>query len=180
MGINNFLYSLLTISIIFLFIDKKEIIAKVEVQEQPIVSFYDSVMYDITTKNIDQMVQSSEAYIYKNREELTDGLIVTRVIKNKPTDTGVNIIKADYLIKIKDDLYLDGDVHLQLSNSIDLKTEQLEYNMKTLVAKNSIDFDITQDKSHFKGNTLYLDAKNNHLIAKNAKIKIKVLKNEKK
>ena len=177
MGINKFLYALFTMAIIFLMYDKKEIAIEITNEEKPKVSFYDSVMYDITTKNVSQMIQSSQAYIYKSREELIDALIVTRHETDKEDETkdGVDIVRADYMIKIKNDVYLDGNVHLQLNNSIDLKTEQLEYNTQTKIAKNNIAFEMIKDESDFIGDHIYLDGQNKHIIAKNAKIKIKVL-----
>jgi len=175
MGINKFFYFLFTIAILFLLFEKKEVIVELTNEEKPTVSFYDSVMYNITTKNVNQMVQSSEAYIYNDREELVNGLIITKPEIKDDKEESINIVNADYIIKINDLVYLDGNVHLQLNNSIDLKTEQLEYNMKSQIAKNNIEFEMTQDESSFVGNNLYLDAQSNHIIAKNAKIKIKVL-----
>ena len=171
MGINKFFYALFTIAIVFLVLEKEEVIVEITNDEKPKVSFYDSVMYDITTKNVNQMIQSTQAYIYNSREELVDALIVNR----KEAKDNVDIVQADYMIKIKNDVYLDGNVHLQLDNSIDLKTEQLEYNIKTQIAKNNIAFEMIQDESNFMGDHLYLDGQNKHIIAKNAKIKIKVL-----
>ncbi len=171
MGINKFFYALFTIAIVFLVLEKEEVIVEITNDEKPKVSFYDSVMYDITTKNVNQMIQSTQAYIYNSREELVDALIVSR----KEAKDNVDIVQADYMIKIKNDVYLDGNVHLQLDNSIDLKTEQLEYNIKTQIAKNNIAFEMIQDESNFMGDHLYLDGQNKHIIAKNAKIKIKVL-----
>ncbi|MEA2017193.1 MAG: hypothetical protein U9N59_01985 [Campylobacterota bacterium] len=175
MAINKFFYSLFAIAIVFLMIEKEEVIIETTNEEKPKVSFYDSVMYDITTKNVNQMIQSSEAYIYNDREELVNGLIITKTeTKEDDIEDGVNVVKADYIIKIKNDVFLDGNVHLQLDNSIDLKTEQLEYNTKSQIAKNSIAFEMTKDESNFIGDNLYLDGQNNHIIAKNAKIKLKV------
>jgi len=171
MGINKFFYALFTIAIVSLVLEKEEVIVEITNDEKPKVSFYDSVMYDITTKNVNQMIQSTQAYIYNSREELVDALIVNR----KEAKDNVDIVQADYMIKIKNDVYLDGNVHLQLDNSIDLKTEQLEYNIKTQIAKNNIAFEMIQDESNFMGDHLYLDGQNKHIIAKNAKIKIKVL-----
>ncbi len=178
MGINNFLYSIFALAILFMYIEQKEVVIEEKKEEKPTVSFYNSVMYDITSQSVTQMIQSSQAYMYKKREELVDGIIVTKVEKKEDEESEVNMIKADYIIKMADNIYLDGDVNLQLGNDIELKTEQLEYNMKTEIAKNNVAFDMRKNKSSFLGDQLYFDTKNNHIIAKNTKIKIKVSENE--
>ncbi len=172
MGINNFLYLLFICAVVFISIEKKQIVVKLAQDEKPMVSFYDSIMYDITTTNITQMIQSTQAYMYKDREELIDGLIITKSKDNN--ESKINMVKGDFLVKIKDDLYLDGNVHLQLDNSIDLKTEHLEYNTQTQIAKNNAKFKMTQEDRVFNGKDLFLDAQNNHIIASNANIRIKV------
>ena len=172
MGINNFLYLLFTCAVVFVSIEKKHEAVKLVQDEKPIVSFYDSIMYDITTTNIAQMIQSTQAYMYKDREELIDGLIITKSKDNN--ESKVNMVKGDFLLKIKNNLYLDGNVHLQLDNSIDLKTEHLEYNTQTKIARNNTVFIMTQENKTFNGKNLFLNGQTNHIIASNANIRIKV------
>lgn len=173
MGINKFVFFLLFVSITFLMIDKQQKIVVVNQQEVPTVSFYDSVMYEITENNLNQIVHSKEAYIYDKREELVESVIIART-KKDTSNTNTNIVSSDNIVKIKNDLYMDGNVNLQLNNNLTVKTEQIQYNLKTSIAKNNIAFEIIQNGNKFTGEELFLDAKSSHIIAKNTKFQIKV------
>lgn len=172
MGITKFIYFLLVCAIAFLFYEKKEEIHIVSKEEKPIVSFYESTMYSMNDKNVYQVIQSSQAYIYKNREELIDGTIISR--SEDDTTIGTNMVTGKSIIKKGDNIFLDGNVNLQLSNSMDINTEQMEYNLKTQVATNKTDFIIIENGDSFKGKNLYLDGTNRNIKADNAQIKIKV------
>lgn len=174
MGINKFIFFLLFLSIVFLMIDKQQKVIQVEQQEIPTVSFYESIMYEITPKNLNQIVQSKEAYIYEKREELVDSVIISRSSKDI-NNTNTNLISSDNIVKIKDDLYMDGNVNLQLNNNLIIKTEQIQYNLETSIAKNNIAFEMTQNGHKFRGVELFLNAKSSHIMAKNTKLQIKVL-----
>lgn len=170
MGINKFIYILLILSIVVLFYkeDKKVII--VDNEKKPAISFYDSIAYDITISGVNQVVRSSEAYMYKTREELVDATIITKSdLKNR-----TNIVSGDYFLKIKDQLYIDGNVNLQLENGINIITEQLEYNIKSKIAKNSLYFQATQYNSSYEGKNLYLDVANRNIKSDDTKMKIEV------
>jgi hypothetical protein len=169
MAINKFIFILLGCSIIFLMVDTKSEVVKKTKYEKPIVSFYDSIMYDINSKNVNKIIQSKEAYFYKEMEELVDGTIITRT-QNEST----NMVSGSNMIKIKDDIYIDGNVHFLMGNSADLKTEQLEYNTKTKIAKNVVPFTMIKDDDIFIGRDLYLNGNTKHIIAKNIKIKIRM------
>jgi hypothetical protein len=169
MGINKFIYFLLGCSALFLMVDKQQETIIVNKEEKPIVSFYDSLIYDINTKNVNQIIQSKEAYFYKNMEKIINGTIITRT-----ENTNTNMLSGTNMIKIKDDIYIDKNVHLVLNNSLDLKTEQLEYNFKTKIAKNKTFFKIVKENNTFIGENLYLDGITNHIIAKNIKIGIRM------
>ena len=174
MGINKFIYLLLICSVVFLLIEKDQLIVQIQDEERPTVSFYDYIMYDITKDKVEQIVQSKEAYIYKKREELVDGVIITRSNNTEQNATNTNLLSGNNIIKMGNNIYIDGNVHLQLSNDINIKTEQLEYNLKTKIAKNNVKFVMSQNNNTFKGKELFLDGTNNHIIAKQTNIKIKV------
>ncbi|MGB5868364.1 MAG: hypothetical protein WBG69_10880 [Arcobacteraceae bacterium] len=171
MGINKFLILVVVFTVVFLVIDKEQTVQKVQKVEKPKVSFYDSIMYDITQKNVNQIVKSKQADIYDKREELFDATIVAKSEKNS-YDT--NIVSGKTIIKKGDKVHLIGSVNLQLTDGTNVKTEELFYNTKTKIAKNSIDFVAIRDNDTFHGNTLYLDAINEELSAKQTKFRMKV------
>ena len=171
MGINKFIYFLLICSILVLFYDKDTKDVLVDNQEKPEISFYNSTAYDITTTGVNQIVRANEAYMYKTREELVEGTLIS---KGKTINT-VNIASGDHFIKIEDQLYIDGNVNLQLENDVEVTTEQLEYNLKTKIAKNSLPFEAIQYNHRFEGNNLYLDLTNKYIKADKTKMRIEVI-----
>lgn len=171
MGINKFIYFLLVCSILVIFYEKDAKIIFIDKQEKPEISFYNSTAYDISTTGVNQIVRSNEAYIYKTREELVEGTIINK----GDTSKSANIVSGDYFLKIDDQLYIDGNVNLQLENDIDISTEQLEYNLKTKIAKNNLPFEATQYGHTFDGTNLYVDIAKKYMKANNTKMKIEVI-----
>lgn len=159
----------------FLFIDKEQKEQKVKKELKPTVSFYDSIMYEITDLNVKQIVKSKQADIYNNKEELTDATIVVKSDKNS-YDT--NIASSNSMIKIGDDVYLKKNVNLQLSDGTNVKTEQLDYNLKSKIATNNTDFMMIRETDTFKGKGLYLDSIKEHIKSENTKFRMKVENNE--
>lgn len=170
MGINKFIYLLLICSILVLFYKKDKRIIIQNTEEKPEISFYNSTAYDITTTGVIQVARSNEAYMYKNRDEFVKGTIINK----SDTHNGANILSGDHFMKIKNQLYIDGNVHLQLDNGIDIMTDQLEYNTKSKIAKNNLPFEATQYNHIFNGANLYLDIHHKYMRANDIKMKIEV------
>ena len=172
MGITRFIYFLLISSMIFLFYNEETEIKDIKKEERPIISFFDSIMYEITNERIGQIIQSKKTLIYKNRDELYDATVIVKSKKNHNETT--NTISAMNILKFGDNIYLDHNVYLQLSNNLNIRTEQLEYNLKTQIAKNTETFEAIQQDKSLNGNSLYIDSTKNIIMAKNTKFKIKV------
>ncbi|MGK0256053.1 MAG: LPS export ABC transporter protein LptC [Arcobacteraceae bacterium] len=171
MGINKFMIFLIVFTIIFLFIEKNQIIEEFRDVNKPKVSFDDSIMYEITDQKVKQVLKSKQADIYDNREELYDATIVIKDSKNK-NDT--NIVSGRTITKIGENLYLKGSVNLQLADGTNIKTEELYYNTITKIANNSVDFIAIRDNDTFNGNSLYLDSVMEKIKAEKTKFRMKV------
>lgn len=171
MGISKFMVLLIIFTLAFLLIDKKQPIQKVKQVTKPKVSFFDSTMYEITEQNVKQIVKSKQADIYDNKEELVDATIVMKSDKNS-YDT--NIISSNSMIKIGDNVFFKDKVNLQLSDGTNIKTEQLDYNIKTKIAENTVPFTAVRDNDTFKGDNLFLDSVSEEIKAKKAKFRMKV------
>lgn len=172
MGINKFMIFLIICTIIFLIIEKNQLIEEFTDVNKPKVSFYDSIMYEITDQKVEQIVKSKQADLYDNRAELYEGTIVTKDDKNN-NDT--NIVSGDNIIKTGDKVYLKGSVNLQLADGINIKTEELYYNIVTEIANNSVDFFAIRNNDTFNGNSLYLDPKIEKIKAEKIKFRMKVI-----
>ena len=173
MGISKFFILLIILTIIFLFVEKDKVIQNTKSEEKPKVSFYNSTMYEITNSAINQIVISKMAKHYNKREELYEATIVTKA-NEESYDT--NTISGNKIIKRGDDIYLTGAVNLILSDKTNIKTEQLDYNTKTKVATNKVDFIAIRENDTFQGNTLFLDTMNEKIEAKKANFRMKVMK----
>jgi hypothetical protein len=157
---------------IFLFYNEKTQVKNIKTEERPIISFFDSIMYEITEKRIEQVIQSKKTLIYNNRDELYDATFIVKSDKNNNEVT--NTISALNILKFENNIYLDKNVYLQLSNKFNIRTEQLEYNLKSQIAKNDESFEAILQENSFSGTNLYLDSNRNKIKAKNTKFKIKV------
>lgn len=169
MVINRFLFGLFVLSIFFLFYDIKSVKSNIKKEEKPLVSFYDTLSYKIDDKNVKSIVKANEIYLYKKREEM----VTTTMLLRDDTGKGSNFAKADFVTKIDNDLYLDGNVLLQAKNGMELTSEQLEYNTKTQITKNYLPFTIVYGDNTFKGKKLFFDLNNKLLNGKNIKFSLK-------
>jgi len=175
MGISKFMVLLIIFTLVFLFIDKEPMVKKEKQEVKPKVSFFDSTMYEITEQNVKQIVKSKQADIYDKTEKLIDATIVAKSDKNS-YDT--NIVSANSMIKVGDNVYLNDTVNLDLADGTNIKTEQLDYNLETKIAQNSVPFTAVRGTDTFKGNNLFLDSTSEYIRAKQAKFRMKVETNE--
>jgi len=175
MGISKFMISLIMFTMVFLVIEKETIVQKKEKKVLPKVSFFDSTMYEITKKNVNQIVKSEQADIYDKKEELIDATVIVRSKKN---NNETNVVSSNSMIKKDKLLFLKDTVNLQLSDGTNIKTEQLDYNLETKVAQNKVPFVAINQKNSFLGTNLFLDSVTEYLKAKNTKFRMKVEENE--
>jgi len=172
MGIRLFIILLIVLTIVFLFVEKEEVVQNITNETKPKVSFYNSTMYEITDTAINQVVTSAIVNLYDKKEELYDATIITKAKENS-YDT--NTLSGNKIVKKEDDIYLTGAVNIILSDKTNIKTEQLDYNTKTKIATNKVNFLVTRDDQSFYGNGLFLDTINEKVEAENIKFSIKVI-----
>jgi hypothetical protein len=170
MGITKFIYILLIVAIAFLFYKQEENKAIANSEKKPLLIFEHSIMYDITNNGVNQIVQFEKAFVYKDLEKLYESTIVTRSGK----DLSTNTMRSKEMIKKGDNLSLFGDVHLLNNNDFNLETEELQYNLRTKIAKNKTKFILQKSDHLFNGSDLYLDTINYNIKAKNTHFKIKL------
>ena len=171
MGITKFLFVLFFCAVLFLFYTKENKVVVIKKVEKPLIEFENSIMYDISTKGVNQVIQSQDAYIFKNSEQLHNATIL---IKSEKDISKANTISADLIVKVKNNLYLNNNVVLQSEDKMTLKTEELQYNTKSLVAVNNSEFEIIQNNSSFYGVGLFMDGKIKHIKANNTHFRIKL------
>lgn len=169
MGIKRFIAVLFIAAVLFLLYDIESITGDINKQEKPLVSFYDTLSYTIDTQNVKSIVRSNEVYLYDKREEMVN---TTMLLRDKSSQES-NFAKADFVTKVTDDLYLDGNVILQAQNGIELSSEELQYNTKKHIAKNNLAFEVDYNGNIFKGEKLFLDFDSRYIKGKNIQFSLK-------
>jgi hypothetical protein len=169
MGINSFLAVLFLGTVGFVFYDIEALKDDIQTQEKPMVSFYDSTTYNIGQQGVSSIAKSTEAYLYKSREEMVDATLLSRDKEN----TNVDFLKSDFAIKIGNNFYFDGNVFLQSNDGMVLTSEQLEYNSLDKIVQNNLPFDMEYNNNLYHGENLFYDSISKYLKADNIKFFIK-------
>jgi len=170
MGINLFVLLIIIISIIVTNIEEDVRIKKIEYENVPIVTFNNSTLYIIDDKKVKQIISSSQALSYKNRDELYDATIL---IKNKYNKT--NTIDAEYILK-NDNVYkLYQNVHIKINekDNIQLNSDYMKYDTKSNIISNNKPFELRYNDNILEGNDLFYDNRYNIIKAKNTHFIIK-------
>ena len=154
MAIKYFAYSLFTIAFFSMIVTIDEESSSSVKKEKAQIVFDNSTLYTMSTQNIDRIVNSTKALKYKNRDVMYDGKIILRAKDNR-----TDYIESDVIIKRKDDYKFLNNVKYNKENDITLNTNELFYNTKTKIAKNSKPFDGYYYEHKIKGTNLYLDTK---------------------
>jgi LPS export ABC transporter protein LptC len=175
MGISKFMILLIIFTILFLFVEKDYLAETIKKEKKPTVSFFDSTMFEITESRVNQIVKSKQADVYKNKEVLTDATII---IKADDNNYDTNIASSQNMLKTGDKVVLKNNVNLQFSNGINIKTEELYYNLESQIAHNTVPFIVTRGNDTFIGDNLFINSVREELKAENTKFRMKVGRNE--
>lgn len=159
MGIKIFIYVLFAIALVSYYYNPKVDLGNENKEEKPLVTFDNSTMYTIDEKEVTRIVQSKIASIYEKKEELYDGLIIDRNKNNNEVFT--DTMRANYLLKKKNDITLIGDVKYNRGDAISFSSEELYYNTDTMIGYNHKPFEINYKGQLLKGTNIYIDAKKN-------------------
>ncbi len=173
MAINIFIFAILIFSAILTNYKVEHKKVQVEYKNVPLIVFENSIMYDLDTQNIKQIVQSRQALNYKDRDELYDATIINRN-KNNSTDS----LSAEYILKQNNIYKMYQNVHLIQNDVSELSTDYLEFNNLTKVAKNNTDFVMIYNNSELVGDNLYYDSVNSIIKAKHTHFKLKLQRKE--
>lgn len=155
MAINYFAYLLIIVAFFSMIVTVTQEVDNSVKKEKAQIVFDNSTLYTMNTQNIDRVVNSTKALKYKNRDMMYDGKIILRT-----KDNSTDFIEADVIIKRKDDYKFLNNVKYNRENDILLNTQELFYNTKTKIAKNSKPFDGHYYEHKLKGTNLYLDTTN--------------------
>lgn len=171
MAIRFFAYFLLFGAVFSLFIGVESDLKDSKKYQKPLITFIDSTMTSIDEQKVTQVVQSKEARMYKNKEELYDATIVTRANQYEADDTTDTIV-AKKMVKRVNDLRLSGNVLYQRNGTISLRTDKLRYNLESKIAKNNTAFTAVYNGNKLDGKNLYFDGISSYFSADNTNFEI--------
>ena len=171
MGITRFIILLLLISISVLFYQKEfKANYKLESTKKPLISFDDSLIYEISSKGVAKILQLDSVNIFEEFQEINN---VTILFKKDGEDID-NTLNANFAKKDGDDIFLSGDVDLQRGDNFNLRTEDLQYNIKSQILKTNKKFILTIDDNQFEGVGLFIDARINKIVTDNIHFKLRL------
>jgi lipopolysaccharide transport protein LptA len=174
MFIKFFIYTTLAICLIALFkpLPKNYNKQNKNSTNTPLLVFKDATMYTLNDKKVTQIIKASKVNKYENKEEIIKGTLISRVeMKNNQDLT--DIISANNILKIKDDLVFNKDVTYLRDNFISFKTTKLNYNLKTKIAKNRTNFIGKYYNNQIQGKNLYINIKKEYIKIDQIKLKLK-------
>jgi len=171
MAINRFIYILFITLILLLFIGfDKESIKKEDI-DKPMLTFYDSTMYSINEKEVNQIIQSKKALRFKTKDEIYDGTIVIRA-NTKEGDNLTDTISALYIVKQGNNIKFLNEVKYNRGAFIMLTTDELEYNIQTKIAWNNMPFTAIYNGNKLEGSSFYVDSVNSYFKARQAHFEV--------
>lgn len=173
MAIKYFAYSLFIISFFSMIatVTKKE--DNDSKKEQAQLIFDNSTLYTMNAENIERIVNSSRTLRFVNRDVMYDGKIILRA-----QDNTTDYIESDIIVRRKENYKFLNNVKYNKENNILLNTQELFYNTKTKIAKNSKPFDGYYYDSKLVGTNLYLDTVNSVFKANKSHFEIELNSNK--
>lgn len=177
MGIRTFVLVLLFIAIgtYFIPVDNKQ---KTNTSSDiPLVIFKEPLMYTLNDSSVTKVVQASHAVKYKNREEMYDANVI--LTNNISKDNfSIEELRSKQFIKKGDSLVFKNDVVYMKGDAITLNTQELLYNSKTKIVRNTKPYTGKYFDNVINGSNLYLDS--NKDIMKSTNTHFEVSMNNKK
>ena len=175
MAVKSFAFLILVISLGSYFIPIESIKKNALDKDVPLVIFESPFMYTIDENSINRIVQASHAIKYENRDEMYDANILLKNL-DKTQNFKSEKLKADLIVK-KGDIYnLTNNVKYTRDDFIKLNTNELNYDDKNKIVKNSKPFDAIYNTHSLKGTNLYLNINDNYVKANNTHFEIDVTK----
>ncbi len=171
MAVRILIYSLLTISVIFLFLTVNNDVKKDSNKDIALITFKDSTMYTINEEKVVRVVSSTDALRYRNRDEMFNGILISKIESNGRNDIA-DIISADFIEKKGSKLKFVDHVKYDRDDFITLKTDIMYYDLNSKIAHNDKPFIGKYYNDSLIGSELYFDTKKSYFRSKKAYFEI--------
>jgi hypothetical protein len=182
MGIKTFVLSLLIISISLLIATVVFTPVKIVKQKTvPAVTFINSIMYDINTQEVTQLVKSKKAYHFNTKDELYDATIILKSQNNEDKKRLISDIISAKFIEITNNLLkFRGDVNYNRPTGTILQSQALNYDRITKNLIGNEKFTAFYNGNKLKGDSLFITkGKTIFKSNSNAPIKLDIIMNKK-
>lgn len=171
MVIRIFVLSLLFLSVLSYFIPVENKKKSKNTEDIALLTFNDSTMYTLTTESMNRIIYTKKAVRYKTKDVMYDGALTLKT-KDKTKKEITDVLYADLIIKRGDEFTFKDNVKYKRDDYITLNTNELVYNAKDKIARNSVPFNGTYYQNSLSGKNIYLNLNKYHLKADNTHFEI--------
>lgn len=176
MAIKSFIFALLSIAILSYFVPIKTDEKKESNEEKVLLTFNDATMYTLTPISMNRVIYAKKALRYKTKDVMHEGALTLKGKDNEGKEI-TDLLYSDLIIKRGDDFKFLNNVKFRRDDFLNLNTNELLYNSKNRIAKNTLPFDGTYFNNYIKGENIYLDMNKYFMKSDNTHFEIEIQKN---
>ncbi len=133
-------------------------------KNEPNVEMVGVTNYSITKDGISHIIEATKVLRFIGHDEFYD---IDAVRKSK--ETLLERMKADSGRLQKDDLNFVGNVRYKNSDNVKFKSQRVDYNLKTKVAKTDVEFTLEDNRTISHGTSLVYNTTEGKIYANNIK-----------
>ncbi len=175
MVINVFVILLLLFSTLSYFIPVENRAKKDATEDIALLTFNNSTMYTLTPDSMNRLINSEKVLRYKDRDVMYKGVLTLKG-KDKDNKEITDTLYSDLIVKRGDNFKFSKNVKYKRDDYITLNTDELYYDAKSRVAKNTLPFEGTYFNNYIKGEQIYLDFNKYHMKSKKTHFEIEIQK----
>ncbi len=175
MVIKLFVFLILLFSILSYFIPVENTNKKESNEDIAMLTFNDSTMYTLNTSNMNRIINAKKVLRFKSKDVMHKGSLILKS-KDQNNKEITDILFSDIIIKRGDEFTFKYNVKYTRDNFISLNTNELLYNSKSKIAKNTLPFEGNYYNNYIKGENIYLDLLNYNMKSNNAHFEIEIEK----
>jgi len=136
-------------------------------KSEPSIEMFDVVNYSISEDGILHIAKATKVSRFLEYDKFYN---IDSVRRSK--DNFFENLKADSAKLKKDNLSFEGSVFYKNSNSVKFRTEKIDYNLKTRVAKTDVDFILEDNRTVTHGASLVYNTIESKIYATNIKLTV--------
>ena len=159
-----FIFGFVAIMVFLLYQKPYDVVKSKNSKNSPNIEMLNMVNYSITEDGIAHIVRASKVLRFVDHDEFYN-VDATR----KSKETLLENLKANSGVLKKDDLKLAGNVHYKNSDSVQFKSQEADYNLKTKVFKTDVDFTLEDNRSITHGTSMVYKTIEGKIYANNIK-----------